>query len=327
MINKRCLITGANGFLGSKLSQSLKNTHLSARCAVRKLEGNVTSSKGDLIEIGLIDSSTNWKEALVDIDIVVHTAARVHVMAEDSSDALEKFREINTLGTINLAKQAIDSGVKRFIFISTIKVNGESTSLGAPYTSKFASAAEDSYSKSKSEAEEQLLILAKDTGLEVVIIRPTLIYGPGVKANFAFLMNLVSKGLPLPFGCITDNRRSLVSVNNLVDLIITCTAHPKAVNQIFLVSDDYDVSTSEIIRQLARSLGKPQWQLPVPKWCYKLVGKIFGKQDVVNRLLGSLQVDITSTKEILGWKPPQSFENGFDETAQAFLKSQKSNKK
>lgn len=327
MINKRCLITGFNGFLGNNLANYMKNNDFYVRGAVRKLDENITSLGGDLVEIGQIDRSTNWREALVDVDVIVHTAARVHVMAEETSDALEEYREVNTLGTLNLAKQAIDAGVKRFIFISTIKVNGESNSLGFPYTSNCSSAAEDYYGKSKSDAEEQLLILAKETGLEVVIIRPTLIYGPGVKGNFAFLMNLVSKGLPLPFGCITDNRRSLVSVNNLVDLITTCTEHPQAVNQIFLVSDDCDLSTSEIIRQLARSLGKPQWQLPVPKSCYKLVGKVLGKQNVINRLTGSLQVDITKTKEVLGWKPPQSFDNGFDETAQAFLNSQKSNNK
>ena len=320
MINKSCLITGANGFLGSKLAQSLMNKHSSVKSAVRKLDKNIALS-GDVFEIGPINRTTNWGKALVDVDVVVHTAARVHVMTDESSGALAEYREVNTFGTLNLAKQAVALGVKRFIFISTIKVNGESTLLGSPYSSNAASAAEG-YGKSKSEAEDQLLKLAKETGLEVVVIRPTLIYGPGVKANFTSLMNLVSKGLPLPFGCITNNKRSLVSINNLVDLIITCIEHPKAVNQVFLVSDDHDVSTSEMVRQMARSLGKFQWQLPIPKWCYKFAGKVFGKQDVVDRLLGSLQVDIMHTKTTLDWKPPQALEDGFNETAQAFLKSQ-----
>ncbi|GHY11272.1 UDP-glucose 4-epimerase [Vibrio cholerae] len=174
---------------------------------------------------------------------------------------------------------------------------------------------------SKSEAEEQLVALAKDSGMEVVIIRPTIVYGPGVKANFASLMNLVSKGIPLPFGSITQNKRSLVSINNLVDLIVTCIDHPKAANQVFLVSDDHDVSTAEMVRELAIALDKPTWQLPVPIWCYKLFGKLFGKSDIVDRLTGSLQVDISHTKETLGWKPPQTLQEGFKQTAQAFLQA------
>ena len=155
----------------------------------------------------------------------------------------------------------------------------------------------------------------------MVIIRPPIVYGPCVKANFASLMNLVSKGVPLPFGCITQNKRSLVSVTNLVDLIITCIDHPKAANQVFLVSDDHDVSTSEMVREMAKALDKPTWQLPIPIWCYKLVGKLFDKSDVVDRLTGSLQVDISHTKETLGWKPPQTLQEGFKQTAQAFLQA------
>ncbi|ELP3387595.1 UDP-glucose 4-epimerase, partial [Vibrio cholerae] len=156
---------------------------------------------------------------------------------------------------------------------------------------------------------------------------PTLVYGPGVKANFASLMNLVSKGIPLPFGCITKNKRSLVSVDNLVDLIITCIDHPKAANQVFLVSDDHDVSTSEMVREMAIALNKPTWQLPVPVWCYKLVGKLFNKSAVVDRLTGSLQVDISHTKDTLGWRPPQSLRDGFKQTAEAFLHSKKNSGK
>lgn len=244
-------------------------------------------------------------------------------MDEKLNTSVNLYREVNTFGTINLAKQAIQAGVKRFIFISSIKANGEITEVDMPFKSDDKRSPKDGYGLSKSEAEEQLLKLAEETGLEVVIIRPTLVYGPGVKANFASLMNLVSKGIPLPFGCITNNKRSLVSVDNLVDLIITCIDHPKAANQVFLVSDDHDVSTSAMVREMAKALGKATWQLPVPIWCYNLTGKLFNKSDVVDRLTGSLQVDITHTKETLGWIPPQSLEEGFKQTADAFLQSKK----
>ncbi|EKF9302979.1 NAD-dependent epimerase/dehydratase family protein, partial [Vibrio cholerae] len=214
-----------------------------------------------------------------------------------------------------------------FVFVSSIKVNGEGTSQDRPFTSADLHAPEDDYGLSKSEAEQQLFNIGKETGMEIVVLRPTLVYGPGVKANFASLMNLVSKGIPLPFGCITKNKRSLVSVNNLVDLIVTCINHPKAANQIFLVSDDHDVSTSEMVREMAIALEKPAWQLPVPVWCYKLVGKLFNKSAVVDRLTGSLQVDISHTKDTLGWRPPQSLRDGFKETAEAFLHSKKNSGK
>ncbi|GHZ42263.1 glycosyltransferase [Vibrio cholerae] len=228
---------------------------------------------------------------------------------------------------LNLAKQAIKKGVKRFIFISSIKVNGESSQLNKPFTSSDLHASQDDYGLSKAEAELQLQEVAKDSGMDVVIIRPTLVYGPGVKANFSSLMNLVSKGIPLPFSCITNNKRSLVSVDNLVDLVITCIDHPKAANQVFLVSDDHDVSTSEMVREMAIALGKPTWQLPVPIWCYKLAGKLFNKSDVVDRLIGSLQVDISHTKETLDWAPPQTLQEGFKKTAEAFLSSKKNSGK
>ncbi|EMP95096.1 UDP-glucose 4-epimerase [Vibrio paracholerae 87395] len=248
-------------------------------------------------------------------------------MDDSEAEPLTLYREVNTAGTVNLAKQAIDSGVKRFIFISTIKVNGEGTLVGCPFKTEDNHAPEDDYGLSKSEAEKQLVAIAKDSGMEVVIIRPTLVYGPGVKANFASLMNLVSKGIPLPFGCITKNKRSLVSVDNLVDLIITCIDHHKAANQVFLVSDDHDVSTSEMVREMAIALDKPTWQLPVPIWCYKLAGKLFNKSDVVDRLIGSLQVDISHTKETLDWAPPQTLQEGFKKTAEAFLSSKKNSGK
>lgn len=314
------LITGVTGFVGRNIfevinQQSGKNITVLSRAPVPFFSKQVL--------VPNFGGDCDFSQALKGCEVVIHCAARVHIMNDALSDPLAAYREVNTVGTINLARQASEAGIKRFIFISSIKVNGEVTELGYPFKSTEARSPKDFYGQSKSEAEEQLLQLAGETGLEVVIIRPTLVYGPGVKANFSSLMNLVSKGLPLPFGCITQNKRSLVSVANLIDLIVTCIDHPKAINQVFLVSDDHDVSTSEMVREMAKSLNKYQWQIPIPKWCYQLAGYIFDKQDIVDRLLGSLQVDITHTKETLGWKPPQSLEDGFNETAQEFLKLQK----
>ncbi|MFZ3501440.1 UDP-glucose 4-epimerase family protein [Vibrio harveyi] len=312
------LITGASGFIGSQLL---------TRIASDDVVGLARSKPSSFAAFPFFESEINGKsdysKALNNVRVVIHLAARVHVMEDTSTNPLEDYREVNTYGTINLAKQAARAGVKRFIFISSIKSNGESSKRGKPFRYDDPLRPEDFYGQSKSEAEELLLQVAHETGMEVVIIRPTLVYGPNVKANFASLLNLISKGIPLPFGCITDNRRSLVSVTNLVDLIVTCIDHPKAANQVFLVSDDHDVSTSEMIHELATALNKFKWQIPLPIWCYKLAGRIFSKSGVVDRLTGSLQVDITHTKETLGWIPPQTLEEGFKETASAFLESKK----
>ncbi|MCG3722789.1 UDP-glucose 4-epimerase family protein [Vibrio cincinnatiensis] len=313
----KVLLTGASGFVGNVLNAAMIN-HYQVLSAVRDKH----SVDFDVcVEVQEIDKNTQWGEALSGVHCIIHCAARVHIMNDSSSDPLAEFRTVNTDGTLNLARQAVEAGVTRFIFLSSIKVNGESTSNGEPFTAFDQCLPEDPYGMSKSEAELQLMELAKDSGMEVVIIRPTLVYGPGVKANFASLMGLVAKGIPLPFGCINRNQRSLVSVDNLVDLIVTCIAHPKAANQVFLVSDDHDVSTSEMVREMAIALGKPTWQLPVPIWCYKLAGKLFKKSDVVDRLIGSLQVDISHTKETLDWAPPQTLQEGFKKTAKAFLSS------
>ncbi|ENM5738565.1 SDR family oxidoreductase [Vibrio mimicus] len=311
----RVLITGYSGFIGSHLVDALSpsdNINLLGRSQPPPCNIHLNAN---------IDPNSDYSAVLNDVEVVVHIAARVHVMNDNSSDPLNEFRQVNTAGTINLATQAVKAGVRRFIFLSSIKVNGESSLLGKPFKEYDIRRPEDFYGQSKSEAEKLLIELAEETGLEVVVIRPTLVYGPGVKANFAALMGLILKGMPLPFGCITENKRSLVYVNNLVDLIITCIDHPKAANQVFLISDDHDLSTSEIVREMAIALGKPTWQLPIPIWCYKLAGKLFSKSDVVDRLTGSLQVDISHTKETLGWKPPQSLQEGFIQTAQAFLQA------
>ncbi|EKO5221962.1 SDR family oxidoreductase [Vibrio parahaemolyticus] len=312
------LLTGASGFIGSKLLEYLPADNILS-LGRDKPEGQ-PSEKFFKLEI---DNDTDYSVALSCVGVVVHLAARVHVMNDAVSNPLEKYREVNTRGTVNLARQAAGAGVKRFVFVSSIKVNGEGTYQDKLFTSADLHAPEDDYGLSKSEAERQLFEIGKETGMEIVVIRPTLVYGPGVKANFASLMNLVSKSIPLPFGCIKNNKRSLVSVDNLVDLIVTCIDHPNAANEVFLVSDDHDVSTYEMVRHMAQALGKPTWQLPVPVWCYNLAGKVFNKSDVVDRLTGSLQVDISHTKETLGWVPPQSLQEGFKQTAEAFLQSKK----
>lgn len=318
----KILVTGASGFVGSKLLEQLPTS--STLSLGRDKPERHSCEKFFKLEV---DNNTDYTLALRGVGVLVHLAARVHVMNDAVSNPLEEYREVNTRGTVNLARQAASAGVKRFVFVSSIKVNGESSSQDKPFTSADLHAPEDDYGLSKSEAEQELFEIGKDTGMEIVVIRPTLVYGPGVKANFASLMKLVSKGVPLPFGCIKNNKRSLVSLDNLVDLIVTCIEHPKAANQVFLISDDHDVSTSEMVRHMAQALGKTPWQLPVPLWCYKLVGEMFNKSDVIDRLTGSLQVDISHTKETLGWAPPQSLQEGFKQTAEAFLQSKKSSGK
>lgn len=316
------LLTGATGFVGNAvLEQLMQQPDVAIRTYGRRAP--VSLSVGNVCAVSHVTEEINgtvsYATAVRDVDVVIHCAARAHIMRDEVTEPLVEYRKVNLDGTLNLARQAVNAGVKRFIFVSSIKVNGESSDFQSPLKQNSDRNPQDDYGVSKSEAELQLIELSNETGLEVVIIRPTLVYGPGVKANFASLMNLVSKGIPLPFGCITQNKRSLVSVTNLVDLIITCIDHPKAANQVFLVSDDHDVSTSEMVCEMAKALGKPTWQLPVPVWCYKLVGKLFNKSAVVDRLTGSLQVDITHTKETLGWAPPQTLPDGFKQTAQAFL--------
>jgi nucleoside-diphosphate-sugar epimerase len=298
-------ITGATGFLGAHLLKALSAEQL---VILGRRDPILPEA---IFHQCLIDGDANFSEALVGVKIVIHCAARAHIMNDNAQDPLTEFRKINTLGTLNLAKQAASAGVKRFIYISSIKVNGESTELNRPFKFDDKHNAQDPYGLSKSEAETALFELGQKTGMEIVIIRPPLVYGEGVKANFAALLELVGKGLPLPFRCITQNKRSMVSVYNLVDLITVCVEHSNAANQVFLVSDDDDLSTAQMIALMAKVQGKRNLALPVPVWCFKLVGKLLNKQDVIDRLTGSLQVDIEHTKKTLNWQPPYSVEHGF----------------
>ncbi|MEN9669249.1 MAG: hypothetical protein RLZZ386_1156, partial [Planctomycetota bacterium] len=256
-----------------------------------------------------INSTINWSTALHGADAVIHLAARVHVMRDTAIDPLAEFRSVNTEGTLNLARQAAAAGVRRFIFLSTIGVNGNSTAHGKIFTETSASLPHDPYSVSKHEAEVGLRAISKSTGIEIVIIRPTLVHGSKAPGNFGKLTRLVAKGLPLPLASI-DNRRSLVGIDNLVDFIITCLEHPAAANETFLVSDGEDLSTPDLIRRMARAMDRPARLLPVPKSMLMAAATMLGKRDMAQRLCGSLQVDISKSRTLLGWNPPVSVDEG-----------------
>ncbi len=319
----KILLTGSSGFLGKELTANLLHENIELISLGRDKE--IRDSE-NYIFVNSIDTSSQFKLKEKSINVVIHCAARVHVMDDNSSDPLEMFREVNTYGTLNLAQQAADAGVKRFVFISSIKVNGESTELGFPFKPDDEFIPVDPYGLSKYEAEVGLRKIAIDTGMEVVIIRPPLVYGPGVKANFASMIKWTNKCLPLPLGGINGNKRSLVSVDNLVDLIITSIEHPNAANQTFLVSDDQDVSTTQLLVNIATALCVPNRLLPVPSLWFVLAAKLIGKPAISQRLCGSLQVDISKTKKLLNWKPPFSSAECMKKTADAFLENLSINK-
>lgn len=302
----KILVTGANGFVGSSLCETLHRRGVDFVPAVRNADLNGQISVGDL------GPDTDWTVALEGCDVVIHLAARVHVMNDSANDPLAAFRAVNVDATLNLARQALAKGIKRFVFISSIKVNGEETTTH-PFTAFDEPAPIDPYGQSKLEAEIALQELGNATGLEVVIVRPPLVYGPGVRANFRRLMQLVKTGLPLPLGAI-HNRRSMVAVDNLVDLLILCASHPAAAGQIFLVSDDRDVGISELLRMLAAAMDKRSLLLPLPAGLLASAAAVFGNSAVANRLLGSLQVDINHTKSTLQWQPPVSMEFALKKT-------------
>ncbi len=266
-----------------------------------------------------LGADSDWSSTLARVNIVVHTAARVHVMHDTAVDPLAEFRALNVAGTLAVARQAARAGVRRFVFLSSVKVNGEATVAGRRFAADDAPAPVDPYGVSKLEAEQGLFTLAAETGMEVVIIRPPLVYGPGVKANFLSMMRWLARGVPLPLGAVRHNRRSLVALDNLVDLIVTCLDHPAAVNQVFLAGDGEDLSTTDILRRLAAAMGVPARLLPVPVGVLEAVAALLGKRHVVQRLCGSLQVDISKTRRLLDWTPPVTVDEGLRRTAQDFL--------
>lgn len=316
------LITGATGFVGGAVLERLsKHSSHSIVAAVRRSEAKLPEGSA-YVHVDGLEGHNDWRHVLVGVDVVIHCAARVHMMKEYSSEPLSEYRKVNVQGTLNLARQAAAVGAKRFIFVSSIKVNGEGTEQGASYKPDDTPAPIDPYAISKLEAEQGLQLLASETGMELVVIRPALVYGPGVKANFLSMMHWLNKGIPLPLGAIY-NKRSLVALDNLVDLIVTCIDHPAAANQTFLVSDGVDLSTSEMLAKMGRALGKSARLLPVPIWVLQAGAYALNKRALAQRLCGSLQVDISKAYRVLGWSPPVSVDEAFRRTAEHYLSEQK----
>jgi nucleoside-diphosphate-sugar epimerase len=308
----RVLVTGASGFVGSALCAHLTARGLLVRRAVRSVSSLLA---GDSAVVGEIGPDTDWDAALRDVNAVVHLAARVHTLRETATDPLAEYRRVNLDGTRRLAAAAASQRVTRLVFVSSSKVNGETSAR--PFTESDPPRPEDPYARSKWEAEQALAQIGNETGLEYAILRPPLVYGPGVGANFARLMQWVARGVPLPLGAI-DNRRSLVYVGNLVDAIRVCLAHPAAVGRTFLVSDGEDVSTPELVRGIARALGVAPRLLPVPVSLLRLAASTIGRRHEIERLAGSLQVDSSAIRRELSWSPPATMRDGLAETARWF---------
>ena len=311
------IVTGASGFVGRALCSRLVDMNLNVRGTLLVSENPSELVSGvEPTVIEPVGSDTSWGNALAGIDIVIHLAARVHIMRETSSDPLKEFRIVNTLGTERLVREAVMAGVKRFIFMSTIGVNGDNSG-DSPYTESSQPKPHNPYSVSKYEAEQALWRLSAETGMEVVIVRAPLVYGPGNPGNFFLLLKFALKGIPLPLSLIR-NKRSLIYIGNLVDALAICAIHPNAAGKTYLVSDGEDVSTPDLIRRTATALCIPARLLPLPVFFIRLAGKLTGKSAAVNRLIGSLTVDSSKIRRELGWKPPFNMDDGLQATAQWF---------
>jgi UDP-glucose 4-epimerase len=316
----RILVTGANGFVGKALVSSL--LPIRNVCGmVRDLSINLPTDR--VYVRGCLSEGEDYSRVLAGMDIVVHCAARVHVMSEISSNPLADYRKVNVDGTLRLASQAAESGIRRFIFLSSIKVNGEGTQINEPFIADQQPAPIDHYGVSKMEAEVGLRALAAKCDMEVVIIRPPLVYGPSVGGNFAAMLTWLQRGIPLPLANVCCNKRSLVALDNLIDLILTCLDHPGAANQTFLVSDGESLSTAELLRRMGSALGRPVHLIPAPVSWLKLGACLVGKPDLAQRLCGSLEVDITKTRDLLGWVPPISVDEGLRRTAEHWITSRR----
>jgi nucleoside-diphosphate-sugar epimerase len=307
----RVLVTGAGGFIGGALVDRLLGEGVRVAGAVRNRAGHAWE-----VQSPTLGPTADWQPALAGADAVIHTAARAHVLKESAASPIEAFREVNVRGAVRLAEQAAASGVRRFVFISSVGVNGNRSE--APFRESDAPAPAEPYAISKLEAETRLRELAARSGMEVTVIRPPLVYGPGAPGNFDRLIRALWRGVPLPLGAI-DNRRTLVGLDNLVDLAVTCIGHPAAANQVFLAGDDEDLSTTELLRRLAAALGVPARLVPVPRWILESAAALLGRRDLAQRLCGNLQVDISKARGLLGWTPPMSVEEGLRRTAAHFL--------
>lgn len=320
----KVLVTGATGFVGTALLQRLSSE---VGCGVRACVRNSGALLGPGIERTVVPDmgpESQWQDALAGCDVVVHLAARVHVMQEKNADSLAEFRRVNTGGTVNLARQAALAGVQRLVFVSSIKVNGEVTAPGCAFKPDDRSDPQDAYAVSKDEAEIALRELAAASvgqtgvGMEVVIVRPPLVYGPGVKGNLSSLLRALCGRVPLPLGAI-HNQRSFIALANLVDFLVHCMRHPMAGNQTFLASDGQDLSTTELVQRLASALEKPARLINVSPWLLKLCATAFGKHAEAQRLCGNLQLDISKTRDLLGWVPPMNIDDGLRMTVTGYL--------
>jgi nucleoside-diphosphate-sugar epimerase len=312
------LITGANGFIGKALCGGLVDKGWSIRGVIRSGKHVARLPAGiNIVQIESIGPDTDWSQALENIETVVHLASRVHVLEETAADPLSEFRYVNTAGTEQLARAAAKAGVRRLLYVSTIKVNGERT-IGAPFTEEDEPDPEDPYAISKWEAEKALQRISSETGLEIVVVRPPLVYGPGVKGNFLRLMQWVDKGIPLPLSMVR-NRRSLIGLDNLVDVLVRCIERPEASGQTFLVADGEELSTPELLRHVAKALGRRSRLFSFPPLLLRVGAKLLRMEDVTNRLCGSLVVDSSKVKKLLNWRPPVSVQYGLQRTALWYL--------
>lgn len=309
--NTSILLTGATGFVGQGILKQALLQSIDVLCISRKAMQIISGTTGNMGNIVMpeLAANTDWSAALSGVSSVIHCAARVHVMQESSADPLALFRLVNVVATLNLARQAAQAGVRQFIFISSVKVNGEQTTPGQPYTEDSSPQPEDAYGISKYEAELALLELGRNTGMAITIIRPPLVYGPGVRANFLSLLQSVRRGIPLPLGSI-HNQRSFIYLDNLVSLVLCCLDNPKASNQVFLASDGHDLSTTELLQACATALGVPSRLIPFPAKLLSLAASLIGKKSMADRLCQSLQVDISKTKQVLDWVPPYTIAQG-----------------
>ena len=307
-MKQRVLVAGGQGFIGKALAVGALSNGFAVRVSSRRklIEAEARWEHSQVCDLG---PATDWLAALQGVNTVVQCAGRAHVMTDTAVDPLTAFRTVNVAGTLNLARQAVEAGVKRFVFVSSIGVNGAQTVQGKPFSETDKPNPHNAYALSKWEAEQGLLHLADDTGLEVVIIRPPLVYGFGAPGNFGSLMRAVQRGWLLPLGAV-HNQRSLVALDNLVDFIVTCITHPQAANQTFLVSDGQDLSTTELVRGMAHAASVRSRLLPIPVWVLQAGATVLGKGDAMQRLCGNLQVDISRVRGLLGWAPPVSVVEG-----------------
>jgi len=312
------LVTGANGFVGAALCKHILANGMEVHAATRSDHLLQSSEHLKVFVVGELDQNTDWIPALTGVDAVIHLAARVHVMNDDAIDPLREFLKVNVEATVKLARQAAAAGVKRFVYLSSIKVNGEFTSMERPFRETDIPNPRDFYAVSKLRAEEALRPLAAGTGMEVVIIRPPMVYGPGVKANFAKLLKSVDKGIPLPLGHVA-NKRSFVFVDTLCDALLQCATHPAAAGHTYLVSDGNDMSTAELVQAIALALNRPVRLLPVPVSLIRIAAKAVGRGAVVDRLTQSLVVDSSIIRKDLEWCPPYTVADGLQITAEWYL--------